>query len=470
MQFDSLLFIVFLVLVIACYYAISSWRERKIVLLVASYLFYAAWSPPLVILVWISTLTDYVLARRMGRTTGEAARKRLLIVSLMVNLGILGYFKYAGFLLQSFADLMLQVGLVYQAPALDIILPIGISFYTFQTLSYTIDVYRRELRPDHGLLDFSLYVTFFPQLVAGPIVRASYFLPQCDSKPHFRGDQFSWGLILLLFGLFAKVVLADTAMAPVSDYVFSSVQQLSTLDAWTGVMAFSGQIFFDFSGYSLCALGTAMMLGFSLPDNFRSPYASVGFSDFWQRWHISLSSWLRDYLYIPLGGNRSGRLRAASNVMFTMLLGGLWHGASWNFVIWGGLHGLYLGLERVIRARFPAGPSNRALMVLIGLATFVVVSVTWIPFRAGSLSDSVIFFQQLFHYTPGTRLATGDMWIVFVVTAAMLLWHAHARESSLEARFSAISPALRVAVVAAMLLMLGLSSSGDSRAFIYFQF
>ena len=242
---------------------------RRGVLLVASYLFYAAWSPPLVVLVWISTLTDYFLARKISRLRRESHRKMLLFVSIVVNLGLLGYFKYAQFLLDSFSQLVAQIGVAYHAPEMNIILPIGISFYTFQTISYTIDVYRRQLEPNHGLLDFSLYVTFFPQLVAGPIVRAGYFLPQCNQPPKVQAHEIAWGINLLLFGLFAKVVLADFVMAPIADQVFNAPSDSRTLDAWFGMFAFSGQIFFDFSGYTLCALGAAMILGFTLPDNFR---------------------------------------------------------------------------------------------------------------------------------------------------------------------------------------------------------
>ncbi len=470
MQFDSFLFIAFLSAVIFLYYAMPSWRLRKGVLLGASYLFYAAWSPPLVILIWISTLTDYFIARQIFRSHQDLYRKMLLLVSLAVNLGLLGYFKYAQFLLDSFVHMVAQIGIVYQAPDMDIILPIGISFYTFQTISYTIDVYRRQHKPDHGLLDFSLYVTFFPQLVAGPIVRAGHFLPQCDRAPKVQIHEIAWGLTLLLFGLFAKIVLADIVMAPVADQVFYSPADARTLDAWFGMFAFSGQIFFDFSGYSLCALGIAMILGFALPDNFRSPYAAIGFSDFWERWHISLSSWMRDYLYISMGGNRNGSAKTFRNLMFTMFLGGLWHGASWNFVIWGGLHGLYLtaehGLIKVFGGRF-TGAIYQTFVILL---TFILVTLAWIPFRAANIHDSLTLFSHLFTLLPGSEIDFNSKLLVGIVISATLGWHAYTRSKTLEERWIALPVWLRISVLMSMVLLIGICSTGDSRAFIYFQF
>src|SRR5688572_18835656 len=258
------------------------------------------------------------------------------------------FFKYGTFLLDNFVTIVNSMGIDYQPAKPNIILPAGISFYTFTTLCYTIDMYKRESKPVKTLLDFSLFVTFFPHLVAGPIVRPPQLVPQFATPKSANRQQMMQGLFLLTLGLFMKVVMADTFLAGPSDSVFNFGNQLSGLDAWMGVLAFSGQIFFDFAGYSTCAIGVAMCLGFTLPENFRFPYAAIGFSDFWRRWHITLSSWLRDYLYIPLGGNRKGKGRTYINLMLTMLLGGLWHGASWTFVVWGGLHGLYLCAERLL--------------------------------------------------------------------------------------------------------------------------
>ncbi len=356
MVFNSLTFLIFILIVLILHHLPLRWTTKKFNLLIASYLFYAAWNPPFVILLWISTIVDWFAAKRLGRTENIAARRGLLLVSLGVNLGLLGFFKYANFVLDNFILFMDTLGVAYRPPPLDIVLPVGISFYTFQTLSYTIEVYRGKAQPWNSFLDFALFVTFFPQLVAGPIVRAVQFLPQCIGPRKATANQLGWGLSLLTVGLFEKVILADTLMGPVADKVYSAADKAGFIDAWVGTLAFSAQIFFDFAGYSTCAIGVALCLGFVLPYNFRFPYAAIGLSDFWRRWHISLSSWLRDYLYIPLGGNRCGVTRTQVSLMLTMLLGGLWHGASWRFLVWGGLHGLYLIVERIIRRHWGQSP------------------------------------------------------------------------------------------------------------------
>ena len=278
-----------------------------------------------------------------------------LAVSLVANFGLLGYFKYGTFLLENFLAVVRSLGWDLTLATPSIILPVGISFYTFQTLSYTLDVYRRKTTPADSFLDYALYVTFFPQLVAGPIIRAVDFLPQCRRPKSFHGQAIGWGLCLMLLGLFEKMAVADGLLAPIAEAVYDSPAHLDFVSAWCGTFAFAGQIFLDFAGYSLCAIGAALCLGFGIQDNFRFPYAAAGFSDFWRRWHISLSSWLKDYLYIPLGGNRHGWFRTFASLMITMLLGGLWHGASWTFVVWGGLHGFYLAVERGSAGSFPGG-------------------------------------------------------------------------------------------------------------------
>ena len=350
MLFNSLSFIVFLAMVLALYYLkLFNWAGKKRMLLLASYVFYGLWNPPLVILLWISTIVDWTAGKKLAIEENQKKRKMWLLLSMTVNLGFLAFFKYGNFLLENFTSIINTIGIEYQALPMDIILPMGISFYTFQTMSYTIDMYYKKIEPARTFLDFALYVTFFPQLVAGPIVRAKDLITQFYEEKKATTNQFIWGTFLLTIGLFQKVVLADTLLADTSDEIFSSKAILNTLDAWTGTLAFSGQIFFDFAGYSTCAIGIALMLGIVLPDNFRYPYASIGFSELWKRWHISLSSWLRDYLYIPLGGNRYGITRMYIALMLTMLLGGLWHGAAWTFVVWGALHGIYLVVERLLK-------------------------------------------------------------------------------------------------------------------------
>ncbi|HNT89962.1 MAG TPA: MBOAT family O-acyltransferase, partial [Candidatus Hydrogenedentes bacterium] len=357
---------------------------KKFNLLIASYVFYAAWNPPFVILLWISTVVDWFAAKGIARRQSATAKRLWVLVSLLCNLGLLGFFKYGGFLLDNFVLLTNAVGVDFHPARPSIVLPVGISFYTFQTLSYTLDVYRGATKPSRSFLDYALYVTFFPQLVAGPIVRSVDFLPQCATERRVAAGQLGWGLSLLTIGLFEKTVIADGLFAPICDKVYAQAGAAGPLDAWIGTLAFSGQIFCDFAGYSTCAIGAAMCLGFAIPDNFRFPYAAVGFADFWRRWHISLSSWLRDYLYISLGGNRTGAARTYVNLAVTMLLGGLWHGANWTFVVWGGLHGIYLVIERWARALFPPWPLWGALpmRMTLALTTYLAVLFAWVFFRA----------------------------------------------------------------------------------------
>ena len=294
MLFNSYTFVLFFGVVLCLHNLRLPWRAKKFNLLLASYLFYAAWNPPFVVLLWISTLVDWFVAKRMHRAASPVVRRALLMVSLAVNLGLLGFFKYSGFLIENFRAVLQLVSIEFVPPRMDIILPVGISFYTFQTLSYTLDIYFGKTRPWHSFLDYALYVTFFPQLVAGPIVRAVHFLPQCPEPRRATRDELGWGLTLMLIGLFQKVVVADGLLAPVAEAVYDTKVVATPASAWLGTLAFAGQIFCDFAGYSTCAIGAALCLGFRLPRNFHYPYAAIGFSDFWRRWHISLSSWLRD--------------------------------------------------------------------------------------------------------------------------------------------------------------------------------
>src|SRR5919197_94841 len=380
MLFNSLTFVVFFVVVVMLYWGFRGWQLRKNLLVVASYIFYGAWNPPFAALLFSTTAMDFWLGRQIGKAQDQSAKKRWLVASVCMNLSMLGFFKYGNFLLQNFQWLLARVGIIYQPPHLDILLPVGISFYTFHSLSYTLDIYRGVLKPTRSLRDFVLAVSFFPQLVAGPIVRAGDFLPQLVHPPRLKTNQFLWGLALMTLGLFEKIVLADTMLSGSADHVFSYPGPLVALDSWAGVLAFAGQIFCDFAGYSLTAIGAALTLGFHLKDNFRFPYAAIGFSDFWRRWHISLSTFLRDYLYIPLGGNQVRPLRAAINLVIVMFLGGLWHGAAWTFVFWGLLHGSYLVVERVFRILFEQKPWAATLPVRLsaGLATYVAVCIAWV--------------------------------------------------------------------------------------------
>jgi alginate O-acetyltransferase complex protein AlgI len=470
--FNSLTFIVFFAIVLALHYAPLPWKLKKFNLLIASYLFYAAWNPPFVILLWISTVVDWWAARAIARTEAPARRRALLMVSLVANLGLLGYFKYGGFLLENFTALAATAGWAYTPPAWDIILPVGISFYTFQTMSYTLDVYLRRAPPAKSLLDFSLFVTFFPQLVAGPIVRPTDLIPQF-AVPHLAtARQFAWGLFLMTLGLFQKIVVADGLLAPVADEVFKADKSLPALDAWLGTLAFSGQIFSDFAGYTTCAIGLALTLGFSLNDNFRYPYAAIGFSDFWRRWHISLSTWLRDYLYIPLGGNQRGGARTYANLMITMLLGGLWHGAAWTFVVWGGLHGFYLCAERWLKPRLGHLAFWKTFAGRLGLAllTYFLINLTWVFFRAQDFPTAWRMISSMLLLGGGEPLLTTYYMLSAAITVALMLAvHWRMRNRMLHDEIDRLPRAALATMWGGMLFLIAITQGGGD-AFIYFQF
>ncbi|MGE3317320.1 MAG: MBOAT family protein, partial [Planctomycetaceae bacterium] len=391
MLFNSLTFLIFFALVLLLHRLPVSWRTKKIQLVVASYLFYAAWNPPFVLLLAVSTLVAWIAARRIASSNSPAKRRLFLVISLCVDLGMLGYFKYATFAVENFARLLHAFGVAYDPPEWDIVLPVGISFYTFHTLSYTIDVYRRRFSPWPSFVDFALYVSFFPQLVAGPITRAAQFLPQLVAPRRATRAEFVWGIDLVIIGLFLKIVLADRIFRPVVDAVYSVAVSPNVASAWSGMLAFCGQIYCDFAGYSTCAVGAALCLGFALPDNFRRPLAPIGFIDFWQRWHISLSSWLRDYVYVSLGGNRHGPVRSAANMMLTMLLAGLWHGASWTYIAFGGLNGIaLLGEVGVRRTRLAQSPfwGGTIPRIAIAAGTLLLLGWTCVFFRAQSIAQA----------------------------------------------------------------------------------
>jgi alginate O-acetyltransferase complex protein AlgI len=472
-QFNSYLFGAFFAIVLVVYNLPGlTWRGQKLWLLVASYAFYAAWDPVFVTLVWLSTAVDWTAARWIAGASSRGRRRLIVTVSVIVNLGVLGYFKYAKFVLANVVALLGAIGIDYQPALPDIVLPIGISFYTFHTLSYTLDVYLGRTKPSGSFLDFALYVTFFPALVAGPILRASQFLPQCTAARRTTARALAWGVALMVIGLFEKTTVADVIMAPAADALFKTTGAVNAADAWFGTLAFAGQIFCDFAGYSTCAIGAALCLGFSLPDNFRAPYAAIGFSDFWTRWHISLSTWLRDYLYIPLGGNRISPPRTYVNLALTMLIGGLWHGASWTFVAWGGLHGGYLVGERVVRRALPDGAwrGSRAAGFAAGAITFALVCLAWVFFRATSFGQAFAIVRSLvgLEHAPRTLLFV-HLVLVTPALVALLVWHCASRTRPLEHHVERASWFVRGLALAAMLVAIVLMQ-GPDRAFIYFQF
>ena len=428
------------------------------------------WNPPLIILLWISTMVDWTAGKQLDKEDRPAVRKMWLLLSMFVNLGFLAFFKYGDFLLENFIAMANMAGFEYQPYKMDIILPMGISFYTFQTMSYTIDIYQRKIKPAKTFLDFALYVTFFPQLVAGPIVRAKNLITQFYEPKRASTNQFIWGLFLLTLGLFQKVVLADVMLSGTSDAVFAPGQTLSFLDAWTGTLAFSGQIFFDFAGYSTCAIGIALMLGIILPDNFMYPYAALGFSDLWKRWHISLSSWLKDYLYIPLGGNRHGITRMYAALMITMLLGGLWHGAAWTFIVWGGLHGIYLILERLQKQYLPF-KITKWNGIFLAFITFTCVNITWVFFRAREFGTALSIIKSMFLLNPEGAQILPNFQIMQVLTVVSLLFLTHwlMRDTNVKEVASKTSPTLLGVAWAAMIFLI-LIAQGTGEQFIYFQF
>jgi alginate O-acetyltransferase complex protein AlgI len=472
MIFNSLTFVVFFAIVLALHNAPFSWHQKKINLLVASYLFYAAWNPPFVILLWISTVVDWWAAQWMVRSERHSTRRAWMLISVVVNLGMLGYFKYGGFLLANFTALAASVGVAYQAPKWDIVLPVGISFYTFATLSYTLDVYLKRAKPAGSFLNYALFVTFFPHLVAGPIMRPTELVPQFEKAPRVTAHQLYFGFALIILGLFQKVVLADGFLGPVVEKVYDAHEGVPMmLDAWVATLAFSGQIFCDFAGYSSTAIGVALCLGFAMPDNFRFPYAAVGFSDFWRRWHITLSSWLRDYLYIPLGGNRHGQARTYTALMGTMLLGGLWHGAAWTFVVWGGLHGFYLAVERLLKRRFAGWRPGPGAIVALGLLTYMLINVTWVFFRAKTFTGAATVLKSMgggaAHPVP--MIAALPMIYALVIVGGIVGTHWAMRDRTLEIAVER-TPSWLVGALLGIMAIAVIAEQGKGSAFIYFQF
>ncbi len=492
MLFNSLSFFVFLAIVLALYPRLPH-RGQNLLLLAASYLFYATWDYRFLGLIWLSTLIDFVAGRAIHRRreAGDlSGARRWLFVSLIANLGLLGLFKYFGFFVESARDALLFFGVPFATGSLAIILPVGISFYTFQTLSYSIDIYRGRMRPTESIIDFGLFVAFFPQLVAGPIERAAALLPQITTPRTVTSRDRAEGWNLIVMGLFRKVVVADTAAFWV-DRVFAAPETQSSLQLWAGLFLYSLQIYCDFAGYSDIARGTSRLFGISLMRNFHHPYFARNISDFWHRWHISLSTWLQDYLYIPLGGSRRGPVRTQINLMLTMLLGGLWHGASWNFVIWGGLHGLYLAAYRPFRSRGTTQPnslpelhghSNPMRHSLVGIrgalsdgifaglggraAVFALVTFTWLFFRSTDFTTTQVYLAGL------ADLTYGGWKIVLPCTAlAALVLVLDAPQAALDDEnfVLRLPDRTRAVVIAAMLLML-LFSGGSTEPFIYFQF
>lgn len=461
MLFTQLECPIFLVLVLLLAWLAPTRVARNSLLLVASYYFYAYWDYRFCGLLLLSTVVDYFVARAMAGTEDSAKRRALLIISLAANLGVLGFFKYFNFFVDSARPILDSLGL--SGETLNIILPVGISFYTFQTLSYTIDVYRRIIRPTRSFLDFALYVAFFPQLVAGPIVRARELLPQFSTFPSFSKRRFYGGFQQLLRGAVKKVLLADR-LGEMVDVVFAGPELYSGLTVWIAVIAYTGQIYYDFSGYSDMAIGAAKMFGYRFPGNFRHPYLATSIANFWRRWHMTLSRWLRDYVYISIGGNRISKWMTYRNLMITMTLGGLWHGAAWTFVLWGIWHGLWLSIERYIKAT-----TGKQIAGWFGwLTTMLIVIIGWVLFRSSpDLSKAIAILTQM------ASLTSGIAWYPPLVIGAIacmvaehLAWRTRLRRAMrlpFDAWYSPIGTAI-------MIWALVLYAPRGFRPFVYFQF
>lgn len=475
MLFNSPEFFVFLPIVLGIYFLLS-WRMQNAWLLLASYVFYGSWDWRFLGLIFVSTAVDYLVGMGLGQSDDTRRRKHLLVVSMVTNLGILGVFKYYGFFIGSMAALLESFGFQAHTPVLQIVLPVGISFYTFQTMSYTIDVYRRRIDPTRDPLTFALYVAYFPQLVAGPIERAHHLLPMLAAPRQVRWLDIAVGFELVVIGFFKKVAVADT-LGPLVDSRFADPGLVSGMDLLITTYLFAFQIYGDFSGYSDIARGTSRFFGVDLMRNFNQPYLSQSITEFWRRWHISLSTWLRDYLYISIGGNRRGPGRTYVNLMVTMLLGGLWHGANWTFVIWGGLHGAYLAVHKAFLSLNGTGKPVRDMRFWPGLlkvfVTFQLVCLTWVFFRAADFSSAIDILTRILTWSAAAGdippLVVGERILILVGTLLCLdVWQARRGDHALMVSWHWVPRAIGYATL--ILLTLGLGNVIDEVPFIYFQF
>ena len=482
MTFDSREFLIFFAVVFAAWMLIRYLNRpvRNGFLLVASYFFYGFWSPPFVLLLMTSTVVDFFLGRAIAASDDKARRKQLVGVSVIVNLGILGFFKYFDFFIDS-ALMVLPEG-SFAAPALEVILPVGISFYTFQSMSYSIDVYRKHIKPADSFIDFALYVAFFPQLVAGPIERAGHMLPQFAKLPRIEIDRTIDGIDLCVRGFFKKVVIADN-VAPLVNLVFADVDSASSMSLWIASYAFSIQVYADFSGYTDIARGSAKMFGFELMENFRAPFRSLNVSELWTRWHISLSSWFRDYLFVPLGGFRRDKFLQLRALFLVMALGGLWHGAAWNFVLWGLFHGVLLVIHHLCLPALTAFSGNlkppglRLFRFGSWFLTFHLVVLGFTIFRAQSLSDiGTAFYKMLvepvsdllangFVFVPGA--GAGEQTFYLLIISAVILLQFTEVEERISSSGGLIRRGMRGATA---LVVMFIFYPSVKEQFIYFQF
>ena len=472
MLFHSIQFIVFVTAVFFIYWSIVDYKRiRTYFLLTASFVFYAAWNPiPILIIVWCSTF-DYFCALGMGYFKSNSHRKMLVVFSVISNLLVLCFFKYAELFYQTATEIMLMLGYSVEYSKLGIILPIGLSFVIFQTLSYTIDVYRGDLKPRKSWAEVTLFISFFPQIVAGPIVRAAWFFPQLDKEPELTKDDGNAAILRISKGLVKKLLIADLLASNLVDRVFENAELYSSLETLAAVVAYTLQIYYDFSAYSDIAIGAAALFGFKIKENFNRPYKAHNLFDFWRRWHISLSTWLRDYLYIPMGGNRGSKFFICRNIMITMILGGLWHGPTWRMALWGFIHGALLVLTKFSWWIFGKPPKDLSLYrkIFTGFLTFAAVALARIFFRAQSMDHAFAVFKQLADGSFSHSLLTPL--VIFVMIASFVI---HLLPQNLYDKaskyFIKVPVPVRAAALVALAIVIKNVVNFEAQPFIYFQF
>jgi len=490
MLFNSIDFVIFFIVVLVTLVIIKQRRFQHLFLLFASYFFFYYSSNYLLTLLIISTILDFYIAQKIWDSDSIKKKKLLLTISLGGNLGLLGFFKYTDFAILQFNILGDTLNLASEIPLMNLILPIGISFYTFQTISYTVDIYRGKLTPSKSFWEFALFVAFFPQLLAGPILRAKQFLPQLREKfteaevgtrlrqIQIQSSNLKFGITLMAFGFFKKMFVADN-VAPLVDDIFNAPVGLESFTIILGAIGFGIQIYCDFSGYSDIAIGAAMILGFKIPINFNKPYFAISPSDFWQRWHISLSTWLRDYFYIPLGGNRKSKKRTYVNLMTVMFFGGLWHGAGLNFIFWGALHGAYLAIHNLLKDKIKNPTIIKFFKSKIGIVCSIFITqyfvfLTWIPFRVRDV-DSMVYSMQKYVFLDFEIAGTFDFIFThkfpIVVMALFILLHFISyKNPNLVERISKWKSGYWIIFLAVIMSLIFFFYDSDPEAFIYFQF
>ena len=490
MLFNTIDFIIFFIIVFSLIVIIKNRKFQHLYLLLASFFFLYYSNNYLIILLILSTILDFYVGKEIWKTKKILNKKILLTLSIIGNLGLLGFYKYADFSISQFNDLGNSLGIATDIPLLNLILPVGISFYTFQTLSYTIDIYRGKLTPSESIKEFALFVSFFPQLVAGPILRASQFLPQLREKIEnlktnvklrqvvIQGSNLKLGLTIMAFGFFKKMFFADNIGLFV-DQIFQNPIGLDSFSVILGAIAFGVQIYCDFSGYSDIAIGIAMILGFKIPINFNKPYFATSPSDFWRKWHISLSTWLRDYLYIPLGGNKKSYGRIYLNVLIVMFLGGLWHGAAWNFVIWGMLHGTYLAIHKIIINKFPNLRHNEFFKSKAGKVTSIIITqyfvfLAWLVFRIQDL-DGVLYSMYKyvvwdFATEQVIQLISLNKFPIILIIIFFILNFISYKHGDLQKAISKIRLRYWFSFLGSILMLVLIFETGPAQDFIYFRF